>query len=238
MDPPVEQPGISRTSGNFQPAAAAGRTGDQPFDAVCAGRTWRNGADAVLARWLLDRRQRRRSFMPSSRTMRPLYVDRLPPCNHACPAGENVQAWLAEAQARPLPRRPGTSSSATIRCRRFTGASAITPARTPAIARKSTTRSASTPSSGSSATWRSPKAGRSRRTSPHPASASSSSAPARAASRQPGTWLCRGHAVVIYDAGPMAGGMMHFGIPEVPPATRSAGRLKSIASRGSASRSS
>ena len=31
--------------------------------------------------------------------MRPVYVDRLPPCNHACPAGENVQAWLAEAQA-------------------------------------------------------------------------------------------------------------------------------------------
>jgi NADPH-dependent glutamate synthase beta subunit-like oxidoreductase len=31
--------------------------------------------------------------------MRPVYVDRLPPCNHACPAGENIQAWLAEAQA-------------------------------------------------------------------------------------------------------------------------------------------
>jgi NADPH-dependent glutamate synthase beta subunit-like oxidoreductase len=27
----------------------------------------------------------------------PLYVDLLPPCNEACPAGENVQAWLAEA---------------------------------------------------------------------------------------------------------------------------------------------
>ena len=37
--------------------------------------------------------------MPPARTMRPLYVDRLPPCNHACPAGENIQAWLAEAQA-------------------------------------------------------------------------------------------------------------------------------------------
>src|SRR5688500_2753781 len=37
--------------------------------------------------------------MPPPRTMRPLYVDRLPPCNDACPAGENVQAWLAEAQA-------------------------------------------------------------------------------------------------------------------------------------------
>ncbi len=29
---------------------------------------------------------------------RPLYLDRLPPCNHACPAGENTQAWLALAE--------------------------------------------------------------------------------------------------------------------------------------------
>ncbi len=32
------------------------------------------------------------------RTRRPLYVDFLPPCNDACPAGENIQAWLAHAQ--------------------------------------------------------------------------------------------------------------------------------------------
>ena len=30
----------------------------------------------------------------SWRTERPVYVDRLPPCNHACPAGENIQKWL------------------------------------------------------------------------------------------------------------------------------------------------
>jgi NADPH-dependent glutamate synthase beta subunit-like oxidoreductase len=34
-----------------------------------------------------------------SRTRRPIYVDLLPPCNNACPAGENIQAWLALAQA-------------------------------------------------------------------------------------------------------------------------------------------
>jgi len=33
------------------------------------------------------------------RTRRPKYVDFLPPCNDACPAGENIQAWLALAQA-------------------------------------------------------------------------------------------------------------------------------------------
>jgi formate dehydrogenase beta subunit len=32
------------------------------------------------------------------RTRRPQYVDFLPPCNDACPAGENIQAWLALAQ--------------------------------------------------------------------------------------------------------------------------------------------
>jgi formate dehydrogenase beta subunit len=31
---------------------------------------------------------------------RPIYVDLLPPCNNACPAGENIQAWLDLAQAR------------------------------------------------------------------------------------------------------------------------------------------
>ena len=34
----------------------------------------------------------------SWRTSRPVYVDRLPPCNHACPAGENIQGWLACAE--------------------------------------------------------------------------------------------------------------------------------------------
>ena len=33
------------------------------------------------------------------RAQRPVYVDLLPPCNSACPAGENVQAWLDLAQA-------------------------------------------------------------------------------------------------------------------------------------------
>jgi 2-oxoacid:acceptor oxidoreductase delta subunit (pyruvate/2-ketoisovalerate family) len=34
----------------------------------------------------------------SWRTERAVYVDRLPPCNHACPAGEAVQEWLYEAE--------------------------------------------------------------------------------------------------------------------------------------------
>ncbi len=33
------------------------------------------------------------------RTRRPVYVDLLPPCNGACPAGENIQAYLASSRA-------------------------------------------------------------------------------------------------------------------------------------------
>src|ERR1022692_4055307 len=35
----------------------------------------------------------------SWRTLRPEYVHRLPPCNHACPAGEDIQGWLAHAES-------------------------------------------------------------------------------------------------------------------------------------------
>ena len=34
----------------------------------------------------------------SWRTERPVYLDRLPPCNNACPAGENIQRWLYHAE--------------------------------------------------------------------------------------------------------------------------------------------
>jgi NADPH-dependent glutamate synthase beta subunit-like oxidoreductase len=35
----------------------------------------------------------------SWRTERPVYIDGLPPCNHACPAGEDIQGWLYHAEA-------------------------------------------------------------------------------------------------------------------------------------------
>jgi len=34
----------------------------------------------------------------SWRTSKPVYLDRLPPCNHACPAGEDIQGWLYFAE--------------------------------------------------------------------------------------------------------------------------------------------
>ncbi len=35
------------------------------------------------------------------RTERPVYRDLLPPCNNACPAGENIQQWLYQAEEGP-----------------------------------------------------------------------------------------------------------------------------------------
>ena len=34
----------------------------------------------------------------SWRVERPVYIDRLPPCNDACPAGQNIQEWLYRAE--------------------------------------------------------------------------------------------------------------------------------------------
>jgi formate dehydrogenase beta subunit len=41
----------------------------------------------------------RRRVTGPARAARPIYVDLLPPCNGACPAGEDIQGWLALAQA-------------------------------------------------------------------------------------------------------------------------------------------
>ena len=35
----------------------------------------------------------------SWRTVKPTYVNRLPPCNAKCPAGEKCQAWLYAAES-------------------------------------------------------------------------------------------------------------------------------------------
>ena len=37
------------------------------------------------------------THMGPTRKQHPEYVSLLPPCNAACPAGENIQAWLSLA---------------------------------------------------------------------------------------------------------------------------------------------
>ena len=46
----------------------------------------------------LDPASSRRNLTGTWRVERPVYVDHQPPCNTACPAGENVQAWLYRAE--------------------------------------------------------------------------------------------------------------------------------------------
>ena len=145
--------------------------------------------------------------------MRPVYVDRLPPCNHACPAGENIQAWLAESQAgrhrqaweilvgdNPLPavhgrvcyhpcedacnRREVDEAVSVHAVERFLGDLALANGWTVAPDRPSSNHRVLVVGAG-------------------PSGLSAAWHLAR-----------RGHQVVIMDAGPMAGGMMHFGIPK------------------------
>ena len=47
----------------------------------------------------LDVGSSRANHTGSWRVERPVYVQRLPPCNNACPAGENIQGWLYEAES-------------------------------------------------------------------------------------------------------------------------------------------
>ena len=46
----------------------------------------------------LDPGSSRANKTGSWRTERPVYVDRLPPCNARCPAGEDIQGWLFHAE--------------------------------------------------------------------------------------------------------------------------------------------
>jgi 2-oxoacid:acceptor oxidoreductase delta subunit (pyruvate/2-ketoisovalerate family) len=148
----------------------------------------------------------------SWRTERPVYVDRLPPCNHACPAGENIQAWLYHAESgdyfrawkslvenNPLPAIMGRAcyhpcESACNRgqvdtavnihaVERFLGDEAI---------RRGWQFTAGVPSGK------------------HVLVVGAGPSGLSAAYH-----LARfGHRVTIYEAGPAAGGMMRFGIPK------------------------
>ncbi|NNJ84034.1 MAG: FAD-dependent oxidoreductase, partial [Gammaproteobacteria bacterium] len=152
-------------------------------------------------------------FSGPQRIQRPLYVDLLPPCNNACPAGENIQAWLALVQQgefqkawevlmkdNPLPSVHGrvcyhpcesacnrTRLDATVNIHaieRFLGDQAI---------KNSWQLQPSAQPSG-------------KRVLVVGAGPSGLSAAYH---------LRRmGHDVEIHEAGPVAGGMMHFGIPK------------------------
>ena len=146
------------------------------------------------------------------RERRPVYVDLLPPCNHACPAGENIQAWLAQARAgryreawltlvkdNPLPAVHGRVCyhPCEPNCNRQQVDSAVS---IHAVERFLGDLAANQG-------WRlpieAPPSGK--RVLVVGAGPSGFSAAYHLARL--------GHAVEIHDAGPLPGGMMHFGIP-------------------------
>jgi len=146
------------------------------------------------------------------REQRPIYVDLMPPCNHACPAGENIQAWLDLAQAgkyreawetilrdNPFPavhgrvcyhpcetgcNRGQLDSAVSIHAvERFLGDMAATQGWTEPVAAPASGKRILVVGAG-------------------PSGLSAAYHLARV-----------GHTVEIRDAGEMPGGMMHFGIP-------------------------
>jgi 2-oxoacid:acceptor oxidoreductase delta subunit (pyruvate/2-ketoisovalerate family) len=147
------------------------------------------------------------------RTERPVYVDRLPPCNSACPAGENIQGWLAHAESgdyeaawrmltqdNPLPAVMGRVCyhPCETSCNRATLDSAVGINSVERFLGDEAIRRG----------WRFEKENsntgkRVLIVGAGPSGLSAAYHLARA-----------GHDVVIRDAGPYAGGMMRFGIPK------------------------
>ncbi|MGD0385691.1 MAG: NAD(P)-binding protein [Solirubrobacteraceae bacterium] len=148
----------------------------------------------------------------SWRDKRPQYVHRLPPCNHGCPAGENIQQWLYHAESgdyesawrelvkdNPLPATMGRvcyhpCETACNRVQldeavgihgveRFLGDEAIRQGWALTADHAPTGKRVLVVGAG-------------------PSGLSAAYQLAR-----------RGHSVTIREAGPMAGGMMRFGIP-------------------------
>jgi formate dehydrogenase (NADP+) beta subunit len=146
------------------------------------------------------------------RERRPIYVDLLPPCNNACPAGENIQGWLAHAQAgryreawltlvadNPLPAVHGRVCyhPCESNCNRERVDSAVSIHAVERFLGDLATREG----------WRLPivAAPSGKRVLVVGAGPSGLSAAYHLARL--------GHAVEIHDAGPLPGGMLHFGIP-------------------------
>ena len=147
------------------------------------------------------------------RTRRPVWTDLLPPCNHACPAGEDIQAWLALAQAGEY-RRAWETLVADNPLPADAWPGLLSPVRNRLQSRPNgRARCRSTRSSGSSATWPRRRAGTIRPPPRRPASACWSSAPGPSGLSAAYHLTRLGHQVEIHEAGPVAGGMLHFGIP-------------------------
>lgn len=146
------------------------------------------------------------------RENRPVYADLMPPCNNACPAGENVQAWLDLAQAgkfqeawrtilrdNPFPAVHGRVCyhPCETSCNRAQLDSAISIHAVERFLGDLATEKGWTPDE--------PAASSGKRVLVVGGGPSGLSAAYHLARL--------GHAVEVHEAGPLPGGMLHFGIP-------------------------
>ena len=147
------------------------------------------------------------------RTMRPEYVDRLPPCNGACPAGENIQGWLYHAESgdyesawrllaqdNPLPAVMGRV------CYQPCESACNRGVLDEAVGINSVERFLGDEALRRGWKFAPPETRSGRRLLVVGAGPSGLSAAYHLARL--------GHSVAIHEAGPLAGGMMRFGIPK------------------------
>ena len=149
----------------------------------------------------------------SWRTSRPVYIDRLPPCNSACPAGENIQGWLNHAESgdyeaawrlltqdNPMPAVMGRV------CYHPCETSCNRASLDAAVGINSVERFLGDEANRRGWKFEAPGEQSGKRVLVVGAGPSGLSAAYHLARL--------GHAVAIHDAGPVAGGMMRFGIPK------------------------
>ncbi len=149
----------------------------------------------------------------SWRTERPVYIDRMPPCAQACPAGENIQLWLYKAEDggyenawrqvmvdNPLPAimgrvcyHPCQTSCNRAELDEAVGINSVERFLGDLAIEKGWTVPVEVPASGKKVLV-------------------VGSGPSGLSAAYHLTLL--GHRVTIYEAGPRAGGMMRFGIPQ------------------------
>jgi len=149
----------------------------------------------------------------SWRTFRPVYLDRLPPCNAACPAGENIQGWLFHAESgdyetawrvltqnNPLPAVMGRV------CYHPCESSCNRAQMDEAVGINSVERFLGDEAIRQGWKFEKPTSGSGKRVLIVGAGPSGLSAAYHL--------TMMGHEAEIYEAGPLAGGMMRFGIPK------------------------
>jgi 2-oxoacid:acceptor oxidoreductase delta subunit (pyruvate/2-ketoisovalerate family) len=149
----------------------------------------------------------------SWRSSRPVYLNRLPPCNNACPAGENIQGWLFHAESgdyeqawRVLVRDNPLPSVMGRVCYHPCETSCNRGQLDEAVGINSVERFLGDEAIKRGWKFDAPAASTGKKVLVVGAGPSGLSAAYHLA--------CMGHQVEIQEAGPLAGGMMRFGIPK------------------------